>query len=1376
MNSNPLRHGLLPALLAIAVLALAYVAMLVNSDLERGRAANAEALADYAQASRSQVDRFFARHEAVLMALAESPCVRDRLAAACGEYFPRLLRRFPEAVNFAAADRAGRFFASARPLDAQRPASARELPFFKALADGRSVTVMDPHRGPVSGQVVVGLAIALRDVAGDFAGALGVSIDFAHLERVWEAHGSDPSHHLAVVDRRQRLILAPGPLAAQADQAATVLASVLGHEGGGRVSIAGHDFLTNTRFLHGGEWTIVALTPAPSLAGEFIAGLWMVAALLLPLLLLGTLARRGRRREQHAVSLLAASEERLQAAHAGLESKVAERTRELAASEQKLRLLLDSTVEAIFGIGLDGRCTFCNPAALRMLGWNDERDLLGHNLHSLTHYLKADGSPYLPDECPIDRVLHTGVAMSADDELFFRADHTSFPVRYSAHPILRDGTITGAVLTFFDLSASRRTEGELRTLIQSSIDGFWISDFSGAFLDANSALCGMLGYTRDELLGMRVADIEAMATPSDNAPRILELFLSGSSHFQTRHRRKDGSLIDVEINSRHVPALGQRFFVFVRDISEHKLAEQQLRQIQDTQLFLARCGYLNADENFFAQLARYLAQTLNMDYVCIDSLEGDGLRARTEAIYFDGAFEDNASYELRDTPCGDVVGQQICCFEKDVRHLFPRDEVLQQMLAESYVGCSLWGFDGTPIGLIAIIGRRPLSNPQLAESLLKLVAVRAAGELERQRSDQQLRSQQAQLENLVQQRTAELSAALDAARFADRAKDQFLANVSHELRTPLNAVIGLSELARRLSTDPLQQDYLDKVGNAGKSLAHLINDLLDLTKIVAGRLAFENITFSLRDMLARCRAVITYQAIDKGLAIVERIDDAVPDVLIGDPLRIGQILLNLLSNAIKFTSTGGIEVRIGVAARDATRACLAIDVEDSGVGLDEEEISQLFRPFSQADTSMTRKYGGTGLGLAICKHLTEMMDGEISVTSQRGAGSTFRVTLWLALGQADALDGSTVRPSDEEVLPLRYRQARVLVVEDQPLNREIVEALLGEVGITPVMTGNGQEALDLLSEAGPRAFDLVLMDIQMPVMDGLSATRELRRRSGFASLPVIAMTAHTMEHQKQVSAAAGMNDFIGKPFDNPTFYRTLARWIPPAKHQHFLQLPETIGAACSTRSDLSEAAELALNEIDTAAGLARFAGNETRYRHWLNDFAESGPAAIKRIREAITAGDHRQARQLAHALAGRVGMLGISEAHMLAKRVELAASHGEDAAVWLDELDQVVGAAARRIAQGPGGSSGPSSVDPPAIAPAAPSGPRPQRIVALLHLLETSDGGSAQAIEDCLAELGETPWAPLLHAALTEVRNFAFEAARDVFADGQMTTHPQRTS
>jgi signal transduction histidine kinase/CheY-like chemotaxis protein len=412
-------------------------------------------------------------------------------------------------------------------------------------------------------------------------------------------------------------------------------------------------------------------------------------------------------------------------------------------------------------------------------------------------------------------------------------------------------------------------------------------------------------------------------------------------------------------------------------------------------------------------------------------------------------------------------------------------------------------------------------------------------------SAQKLRDQQLQLEELVQQRTTELTRALAAARLADQAKNQFLANVSHELRTPLNAVIGLSGLARRLSTDPRQQDYLDKVSNAAKSLARLINDLLDLSKIVAGRLEFANTPFSLRGMAARSRSVILHKAIEKGLELVERIDEEVPDLLIGDPLRIEQILLNLLSNAIKFTPAGRIDLHIALAERQATRLCLAIEVSDTGVGIDEATVAQLFRPFIQADASVTRKYGGSGLGLAICKHLAELMAGDISVSSCPGVGSTFRVTLWLAPG--DATPAS--READRPALPVGYQNAQVLVVEDQPLNREIVDALLNAVGITPAVAGNGREALDLLHEVGPRAFDLILMDIQMPVMDGLSASRELRARAGFERLPIIAMTAHTMAHEKEVSAAAGMNDFIGKPFDNQAFYETLAKWIPRRKHQ-----------------------------------------------------------------------------------------------------------------------------------------------------------------------------------------------------------------------------------
>jgi PAS domain S-box-containing protein len=431
---------------------------------------------------------------------------------------------------------------------------------------------------------------------------------------------------------------------------------------------------------------------------------------------------------------------------------------------------------------------------------------------------------------------------------------------------------------------------------------------------------------------------------------------------------------------------------------------------------------------------------------------------------------------------------------------------------------------------------------------------------ERKQIERQLHAQQSQLEVLVARRTADLTAALAAAKVADRAKDVFLANVSHELRTPLNAVIGLSELARRLGTDPRQRDYLDKIANAGKTLCNLINDLLDLSKIAAGRLNFASETFSLRDLVRRCHSVMAYKATQKGLELCERVANEVPDVLVGDPLRVEQILLNLLSNAIKFTAAGRVAIGIGVCQRQAQRVCLEIIVEDTGIGIGEKDLGLLFEPFSQADATMSRRFGGSGLGLAICRRLVTLMDGEISVSSHLGAGSTFRATLWLQLGNSGDLTASTT-PSDDEPLPSTYHDARVLVVEDQPINREIAEALLTEVGITPSVADNGRAALDLLYAGGGQAFDLVLMDIQMPVMDGLTATRELRTHGEFRDLPIIAMTAHTMEHEKEVSRLAGMNDHIGKPFETRAFYQLLARWLPAAKQQFVATLTPAASAA-----------------------------------------------------------------------------------------------------------------------------------------------------------------------------------------------------------------------
>ncbi len=534
---------------------------------------------------------------------------------------------------------------------------------------------------------------------------------------------------------------------------------------------------------------------------------------------------------------------------------------------------------------------------------------------------------------------------------------------------------------------------------------------------------------------------------------------------------------------------------------------------------------------------------------------------------------------------------------------------------------------------------------------------------ERKRVEHELDQHRAHLEDLVQRRTADLSSALEAAKLADKAKDAFLANVSHELRTPLNAVIGLSELARRISSDPKQQDYLDKVIGAGRNLAGLINDLLDLSKIAAGRMEFETTSFSLRGLVLRSRSVMAHRAAEKGLELIETIAAEVPDLLQGDPLRIEQILINLLSNAVKFTSSGRVELRIGLAAREADRVCLAIEVEDTGIGLSETSIARLFQPFAQGDASMNRRFGGTGLGLALCKRLAEMMGGDIGVDSREGIGTTFRVRIWLSPGTAseppDAADSA-----GRAALPARYLNAQVLVVEDQPLNRDIVEALLADVGITPCIATNGEEAIELLMASGPRAFDLVLMDIQMPVMDGLTATRAIRERVGFEQLPIIAMTAHTMEHEKEAGAAAGMSDHIGKPFETGAFLALLARWIPTAKHQ----LP--LDSKPSAPPAAAAGGLAALRRIDTRAGLARFMGNEKRYWHWLEQFVGAAPDYAAQIRRDLVAGKPGEARAAAHAIKGSVGTLGMTTLLGIAAALEAALRQG---AATDDLLDQMQG-------------------------------------------------------------------------------------------------------
>lgn len=525
------------------------------------------------------------------------------------------------------------------------------------------------------------------------------------------------------------------------------------------------------------------------------------------------------------------------------------------------------------------------------------------------------------------------------------------------------------------------------------------------------------------------------------------------------------------------------------------------------------------------------------------------------------------------------------------------------------------------------------------------------------------------LEAEVRERTADLSSALERAQIADKMKDEFLANVSHELRTPLNVVIGLSDLARRIASDGKVIDYLDRISGAGKNLAGIINDLLDLSKIAAGHLEFESIVFSPRQLIERSHTALLHKAEEKGLLLVETVDNDLPELLIGDPMRIEQILLNLISNAIKFTSNGRVDVRIHKIDEKAGKICLGIEVEDTGIGISAADREKLFKPFSQAEASITRKFGGTGLGLTICKRLAEMMDGGISVDSGSDVGSIFRVFLWVMSKTPDApILGHELY--EDDVASIRYSNVHVLAVDDQPDNLAIVSELLKTVGIKTHFAQNGLEALNMIKAGGREAFDLVLMDMQMPIMDGRTASEEIRKLPEFYGLPIIAMTAHTMTHEKKMIASVGINDHIGKPFETAYFFSVLAKWIPRIK-QHNINT-----AKLATPDVFPEIAG-----IDTTAGLSRFANNAERYQHWLVTWSVEASQKTFQLAEVLKQGRYEEAQQILHALRGRAGMLGISSVHAASTALEAALDSDGEIKGLLEELNEAVNSVRQSIRQ-----------------------------------------------------------------------------------------------